>query len=178
MIIGEDVFINTDVSLKEKLVEIGNHVAIDKGFYCTTQLSIGDYVHIGPYSMVIGGIHSKLEMQDFSFMSAGCKVVAGSDLFSESNLMGPLIPDDLKAINTSTVLFEKFSGLGVNCTILNGVTLAEGSIVCASSTVTKNTEPWTIYAGIPARAIGKRDKNKVLNQEQILRNRSTSDENK
>jgi len=175
MIKGFDVFLNDDIHLKEKLTIIGNHVAIDKGFYCTTSLSLGSYIHIGPYTVVIGGKNSKLIMKDFSFMSAGCKVVAGSDDFNESNLMGPLIPDDIKKILTTEIIFEKFAGLGVNCTILPGITLSEGSIVCASSTVTKNTKPWTIYAGNPARPIGKRDKNRILLQESKIRKRGNNE---
>ena len=37
------------------------------------------------------------------------------------------------------------------------VTLAEGSILGANSLLTKNTEPWTIYVGSPAKPIKKRD---------------------
>ena len=47
MIIGEDVIIDKFVNFKRpELVKIGNHVAIDWGFYCTTSLEIGDYIHI------------------------------------------------------------------------------------------------------------------------------------
>ena len=46
--------------------------------------------------------------------------------------------------------------------MLPGVTLAEGTIVGANSLVTKDTEPWTIYAGSPAKPIGKRDKNRAI----------------
>ena len=39
--------------------------------------------------------------------------------------------------------------------------MAEGSVVGAHSLLTKDTEPWTIYAGSPARPIKIRDKNKI-----------------
>ena len=42
--------------------------------------------------------------------------------------------------------------------ILPGVTIGEGAIVASGSIVTKNVEPWTIVAGIPAKAIGQREK--------------------
>jgi len=35
--------------------------------------------------------------------------------------------------------------------------------------LTKNTKPWTIYAGSPARPIRKRDREKVINQEAKLK---------
>ena len=43
-----------------------------------------------------------------------------------------------------------------------GVTLGEGSVVGANSVVTKNTEPWTVYYGSPAKPVRKRDKETVL----------------
>ncbi len=45
-----------------------------------------------------------------------------------------------------------------------GITLAEGSLVGAGSIITKDTKPWTVYIGNPARAISKRDENKVKDQ--------------
>jgi hypothetical protein len=44
---NDDVIIDSDVVFKRQdLISIGNHVSIDKGFYCTTQLKIGDYVAV------------------------------------------------------------------------------------------------------------------------------------
>lgn len=41
-------------------------------------------------------------------------------------------------------------------TILGGVEIGEGAVVATGSVVTKNVEPYTIVAGIPAKVIGKR----------------------
>jgi galactoside O-acetyltransferase len=43
-----------------------------------------------------------------------------------------------------------------------GITLAEGSVVGSNSVLTKDTEPWTIYVGSPAKPVGKRDKEIIL----------------
>ena len=40
--------------------------------------------------------------------------------------------------------------------ILQGVTIGEGAVVAAGSVVTNDVLPFTIVAGVPARAIGKR----------------------
>lgn len=45
--------------------------------------------------------------------------------------------------------------IGMNCTILNGVTIGEGAIVGACSVVRENIEPWTVVAGNPAKVIRK-----------------------
>lgn len=41
--------------------------------------------------------------------------------------------------------------LGVNAAIRNGVTLAEGTLVAMSACITKDTEPWGVYQGVPAK---------------------------
>jgi len=38
-----------------------------------------------------------------------------------------------------------------------GITLAEGSVVGAGSVLTKDTEPWTVYVGSPAKPVSIRD---------------------
>ena len=56
MIKGNDVYISDSCEIKRPhLCKLGNKVAIDSGFYCTTSLDIGDYVHISPYVTCIGG---------------------------------------------------------------------------------------------------------------------------
>jgi len=45
--------------------------------------------------------------------------------------------------------------VGMGALILGGVTIGDGAIIAARSVVTKNVEPYTIVAGIPARRIGE-----------------------
>ncbi len=162
--VGEDVFISQNIEIRRpNLFSIGNHSAIDTGFYCTSSAEIGDYVHIGPYCTVIGGPKGILKMDHFAGFSAGCRIVCVSDEYLGEGLTGPRIPVELKGpINYSPVICEKFSLLGTNVVVLPGVTLAEGSVVGANSLVTKSTEPWTIYVGSPARAIKIRRKDKMI----------------
>jgi dTDP-4-amino-4,6-dideoxy-D-glucose acyltransferase len=61
------------------------------GVYLSTSATIGDYVHIAPYSCIIGGIDSNLIMEDFSGISAGCKILCGSDDFT-NGMMNPQVP--------------------------------------------------------------------------------------
>jgi acetyltransferase-like isoleucine patch superfamily enzyme len=159
MIVGEDFYINDDVVIKqEDLVTIGNHVAIDKGFYCTTQLEIGDYVHIAPYVTVTGGKKGKFTMKSFTGLSAGCRIVCSGDNYISGHLMNPTVPEKFRDVKYTNVILERFSCLGTNCVVLPGVTIAEGCVVGANSLVTKSTEPWTVYVGTPAKPIRVRPK--------------------
>lgn len=160
---GEDVFINENCIIKRPhLCQIGSHNAIDNGVTISTELIMGDYIHIAPFVVVIGGEKSKLILEDFSFVASGTKIVCGSEDYTGEGLVGPTIPEKYRVINYSTIKFEKFAGCGVNCTIMPGVTLAEGSILGANSLLTKNTEPWTIYVGSPAKPIKKRKKDIII----------------
>lgn len=46
--------------------------------------------------------------------------------------------------------------LGANSIILSGVTIGEHVIVAAGAVVTKNVEPFSVVAGVPAKTIKKR----------------------
>jgi maltose O-acetyltransferase len=49
--------------------------------------------------------------------------------------------------------------IGYRATILPNVKIGDGAVVGAGAVVTKNVEPYTIVAGNPAQAIGRRDSN-------------------
>lgn len=49
---------------------------------------------------------------------------------------------------------NKGAFVGMHCTILPGVTIGEHSIVAAGAVVTRDVEPYTIVAGVPAKKIG------------------------
>lgn len=47
--------------------------------------------------------------------------------------------------------------VALGATILGGVTIGDGAVVAAGAVVTKDVEPYTIVAGVPAKPIGKRN---------------------
>lgn len=46
--------------------------------------------------------------------------------------------------------------IGSNAIILTGVHIGEGAVVCAGCVVTKDVEPYTVVAGIPAKKVNER----------------------
>jgi dTDP-4-amino-4,6-dideoxy-D-glucose acyltransferase len=162
---GEDIYIGDKVDVRRPhLVSIGNHVAIDNGFYITTGADIGDHIHIAPYVTVIGGEKGFLRMGHFTNISTGGKIICGSDGFlGEGLISAPGIPEEYRdTLKIAPVHFEHFVNTGANITVLPGITLGEGSVIGASSLVTKDTEPWTIYIGCPARPVKMRKKEKMI----------------
>lgn len=162
--IGDDVYISpTAIFTRQHLVSIGSHVAIDHGVYITTQAEIGDYIHLSPYITVIGGAKSKIIIENFATVAAGTRIIAGSDAFLGEGFTSVTVPEKYRdTVNFSTVKIKRFVGVGTNVVIMPGVTLAEGCVIGANSLVTKDTEPWTVYMGSPAKPIKKRPKDKML----------------
>jgi galactoside O-acetyltransferase len=160
---GTDVFISEYSLIKHPhLCKIGNHVAIDNGVTFSTQVHIGDYVHIAPYVCIIGGKDSIVTFEDFSFVAAGTKIVAGSEDYTGDGLVGPTIPKEFRKINYGNITFEKYAGCGVNCSILPGVKFGEGSVLGANSLAVHDLEPWTIYIGSPAKPVKIRKREIIL----------------
>jgi acetyltransferase-like isoleucine patch superfamily enzyme len=155
---GADVRIDDHVRItRPQLIDIGNHVAIDFGFYCSVQMKIGDYVHISPHVSVVGGADGLLEIESFITISSGSRLICNGETFSGEGLVGPFIPKQYRdRLNCAPIRIRRFSSVASNVVVFAGCEIAEGSVVGAGAVLTKNTEPWTIYAGVPARPIGKR----------------------
>jgi galactoside O-acetyltransferase len=163
--IGTNVLIHSFVSItRPELLSLGNHVSIDPFFHCTTALETKDYVHIQSHVSIIGGKKGLLRLGNFTNISTGGKIICASERFYGEGLIAVHgIPDEfLDEYKSGPIIFEDFVNTGANITILPGVTLAEGSVIGACSLITENTEPWTIYAGIPAKPIASRKKEKML----------------
>jgi galactoside O-acetyltransferase len=58
--------------------------------------------------------------------------------------------------------------------VLPGVTLGEGSVIGANSVVTKDTEPWKIYVGSPAKPIKDRERGNIEEYDKILKDRDNN----
>jgi len=160
--LGMDVRIDKTVQItRPELVELGNHIAIDMCTYISCAAKIGDYVHIAPHVCVIGGASALLVMEDFSALAAGSKIICAGDDFRDG-FLNPFISLKYRVVINKPIIFKKFSSTGTNCSIMPGVTLAEGSVVGSNSVLTKDTVPWGIYAGCPAKLISERKSELIL----------------
>ena len=58
-----------------------------------------------------------------------------------------------ESISKGRIVVEDDVWIGANAIIMSGVTLSKGTIVATGSVVTKNTEPYSIVGGVPAKLI-------------------------
>tara|TARA_R110000824_G_scaffold13155_8_gene57217 strand:+ start:4919 stop:5434 length:516 start_codon:yes stop_codon:yes gene_type:complete len=166
-----NVVVDSDTVIKhKKFCKIGNNVAIDKGFYCTTKINIGDFVHIGPYVTCIGGESGEFHAKGFNNIMAGARIICASDRFDDSGLFGSMIPKKYKGnLIVKPVIMEKFSNIGTNAIVLPGSILREGVLLCAGSLLIGDTEEWGVYKGNPAKLVKKINKDVAIkNAEDLL----------
>lgn len=173
--IGTDVRIYPQARLVlREGIEIGSHVIIDDFAFIVGSkpgeipVRIGDFVHIASHTSFTGG--GELILGDFTSYGSGTKIVTGSEYFTEGIcLTNPTVPAPFREAKRSFVRIGKHSILGLNVTVLPGVTIGEGCAVGANSLVIRDLEPWGVYKGQPARRIGERPKEKILQLEKELR---------
>jgi len=154
---SKDIFIHKDAEFKIDPI-LGDHIAIDKGVYCTVNVTIGDYTHISPYVTIIGGKTGEFISKGFNNIMAGARIICGSDRFDDSGLFGAMIPKEYKGRQiVEPVIMEMFSNIGTNAIVLPGSILREGVLLTAGSLLMGDTEAWGVYKGNPAVLIKKID---------------------
>jgi len=170
MIIGDDVIVDKDVCFKyPEDCKLGNRISIDKGFYCTTKISIGNYVHIGPYVTCIGGKNSICVMEGFNNIMAGSRLICSSDRFDGSGLFGALIPEEFKGKQINKpITIEQFANVGTNSIVMPGSILRKGVLLTAGSMLIGDTEEWGVYKGSPAVIVKKIDPTSTINNYNLL----------
>lgn len=166
---GNDIFIDPDVTSKQKMIISGSHVAIDKGVYCSTNVFIHSYVHISPYVTIIGGEDSHFIAYGFNNIMTGARIVCGSDRFDNSGLFGAMIPKKFKGKQIiKPVIMENFSNIGTNSIVLPGSILRKGVLLCAGSLLIGDTEEWGVYKGNPAKLVKKINGDIIIEKSQQL----------
>lgn len=157
--IGQDVHISKKASIYlPGKISIGNHVRIDDFCFLVGDVSLGDYIHLAPYSSIHGTGGGTVNLKDFSGLSAYSTIYAGSDDYSGEVMTNPMVDEEFKLEKHSDIVLEKHAVVGLHSTILPGGYVAEGCALGAMCMLATKTEPWGIYIGIPARRIKERSR--------------------
>lgn len=150
---GKGVYLrpmSSDIKGLENL-SVGDGTSIPKGstFYCTeAALTIGKKVVFGPKPTIITGDHR-------------------IDILGK-HIIDVTVDEKLRE-NDMPVSIEDGCWIGVNVTILKGVTLGRGSVVAAGAVVTKSFPPYSIIGGVPAKLIKMRfTPEEILEHEKLL----------
>lgn len=166
--LGKNVRISDKAAIyNPEQITIGDNSRIDDFCIVSGKVSIGRFCHITPMCLVAGG-EPGITLQDFCTLAYGVKVFAQSDDYSGVTMVNSLIPKKYKNELFAPVLLARQTIVGAGATIMPGVTVAEGCAVGAMSLITKNTLPWGIYTGIPAKRLKDRKRDLLKLEQQFL----------
>lgn len=135
---------------------IRNHINIILG----KRISICPFVVLWPISLEIGdnsqinpgtSIYGIVKIGSNVMIAPNCMIVGGSHCFSRVD-----IPMNFQGSTEKGIVIEDDVWIGANVVITDGVKIKKGCIIAAGAVVTKNTEAYSIYAGIPAVKIKSR----------------------
>ena len=111
-------------------VFIGRDVLVSTSASGRSPIRIGAGVMLAQRAMIIGGNHEYADRDTHIRLQGEGK-------------QGPII-------------IEEDAWIGAGAIVLTGVTIGRGAIVSAGAVVTKNIDPFSIVAGVPARKVGER----------------------
>ncbi len=127
--IGDDSKVGTFVEI-QKNASVGKDCKISSHTFICEGVHIGDGVFIGHNVTFINDKHPRSVNPDGSMQTE----------------------EDWKVVETFVC---KGASVGSSATILCGVTIGEGAIVGAGAVVTKDVQPNSVVAGVPAKVIKK-----------------------
>ena len=150
------------VWVKPETIHLKNEIIVSEFVWILGGIKtlIGNFIHISPYSSIVGGGVCILE--DFVGLSAGVRIITGSEMVGGEGLTNPTIPSKYRAVGRSFVHCQRHVFLGTNAIIHPGVTIGEGAVIGSNSVVTKDVDPWTINIGSPSRTVGRRNKARMI----------------
>jgi acetyltransferase-like isoleucine patch superfamily enzyme len=160
---GKNVIIGKTVRIRyPHLVSIGDNCIIDDFTYISTKLDLQGYNHISAGCKIIGGSNSELIMRPFSTFSPNVVIVAGSDDYL-SGIATPMVGSEYKGnVQYGTVTVGRHSIVGTGSVVLPNITINDGATVGALSLVNRDLDEWGLFVGIPAKKLKARDKEKIL----------------
>ena len=171
LIVGEHCDLSRLIIVHNKLITGKSNITI--GDYCqiwgilvlhdeNSIIKIGTRVFIGDQTTL--NVKNEIEIGNDVLISWDCTLIDSNSHPLEFEhrkndvvdwQKGPTNKDWSHVISKKIKISDK-SWIGLKSIILKGVELGEGSIVGAGSVVTKNTEPYAMVAGNPAKKINKK----------------------
>jgi len=132
--IGDGVFLGEQAIIQGRFdgrCVIGDGAWVGpQSYFDARDLELGEHVGWGPGARVLGSMHTGEGIEE------------------------PIIRTPLAI---APVRVEAWADIGVNATLLPGVTIGQGSVVGAGAVVTRDVPPFAKVAGVPARVIGWRN---------------------
>ena len=137
-------------------------------FFPISQVLIGNYSY-GNITVLCFGENNKLHIGHFCSIASGVVFNVCGDHRMNTISSFPfkkmaLSYEEDEAVSKGDIIVNDDVWIGQNAIIMSGVTIGQGAIVAAGSVVTKDVSPYSIVGGVPAREIGKRFSDEIINE--------------
>lgn len=166
--LGKNVKISDKASIyNADQIEIGDNSRIDDFCVVSGRIKIGAFCQIAPMCLLAGG-EEGIYLGDFSGLSYGVKIFSQSDDYSGEAMISSFVPAKYKNEKKEAVVIHRQVIIGAGSMVMPGVNLAEGCSVGAMSLIHKDTSPWGIYVGVPAKRIKERKRDLLILEKEFL----------
>ena len=119
------------------------------------------------------GIGGRLTIGDETFVNYGSSIGAAGEIRIGKRVnIGPFVMivdttfhdpyDRTRVPPPKTVTIGDDVFLGAKCSVMPGVTIGEAAIVATGAVVTRDVEPFTVVAGVPAKVVQALDRDKFI----------------
>lgn len=115
-----------------------------------TRLGEGTYDN---NALVYRWTNAILNIGKYCSISYGVKFIMDDGGHTYNLISSYPFPSNRRDINHSGIIVGNDVWIGMNAIILYGVTIGDGATIAAGAVVTKDVEPYTVVAGVPARKI-------------------------
>lgn len=136
-----DVWVSSDVEMQtDTLLQIGGGTTIQRRCSINGTVRMGRGCILAPSVFISSGTHPFREIPFLPIREQERRLAAD---------------ERLEALDRP-VWVQDDCWVGTHAVICPGITIGKGSIIGANSVVTKDVQPYSVYAGSPASAIGER----------------------
>ncbi len=149
-------------------IEIGDNSRIDDFCVLSGKIKIGHNVFIGIHGNLAGGLNG-IELSDFVTLSYYANLFTQSDDYYGDTLTNSTIPREYKKEKFGSLHIGKHVIIGSNSVVMPNSHIADGCSIGAMSLVTKPTEEWGIYIGVPAKRVKERKRDLLELEKKYLK---------
>lgn len=167
-ILVDSFSLRCDNPIKRKYLIVGRDCIVGGQFIFESksgEVKIGNHTYIGGSTFIS---HSSIEIGNHVTIAWGCTIYDHDSHSLDCLERRKDITDELECIrrgenfiqtknwnvvNTKPIKICNDAWIGMNCTILKGVTIGEGAVIGAGSVVTKDVPSWSVAAGNPAKVV-------------------------